>query len=138
MIADAQLAYARSVDPEADIALMNPGGIRAGLTYTASGGEGDGVVTYGEAYTVQPFANTVNLVSLTGAQLITALQQQVSGANEAAPKILQISKGLTYTLDLTKTGAARVVAYFGRARRHGDRPGGRLPRRDELLPRGRR
>ncbi|MFJ8004546.1 bifunctional metallophosphatase/5'-nucleotidase [Streptomyces fagopyri] len=110
MIADAQLAYAKSVDPQADIALMNPGGIRAGLTYTASGSEGDGVVTYGEAYTVQPFANTVNLVNLTGAQLITALQQQVSGANEAAPKILQISKGLTYTLDLTRTGAARVVA----------------------------
>ncbi|MEU3242557.1 MULTISPECIES: bifunctional metallophosphatase/5'-nucleotidase [unclassified Streptomyces] len=110
MIADAQLAYARSVDPEADVALMNPGGIRAGLIYTASGSEGDGVVTYGEAYTVQPFANTVNLVNLTGAQLITALQQQVSGANEASPKILQISKGLTYTLDLTRTGAARVVA----------------------------
>ncbi|MFF2385273.1 bifunctional metallophosphatase/5'-nucleotidase [Streptomyces sp. NPDC058108] len=110
LIADAQLAYARSVDPEADVALMNPGGIRAGLTYTASGSEGDGVVTYGEAYTVQPFANTVNLVNLTGAQLITALQQQVSGANEASPKILQISRGLTYTLDLTRAGAARVVA----------------------------
>ncbi|KAB1982347.1 bifunctional metallophosphatase/5'-nucleotidase [Streptomyces triticiradicis] len=110
LIADAQLAYARSVDPEADLAFMNPGGIRAGLTYAASGGEGDGVVTYGEAYTVQPFANTVNLADLTGAQVITALQQQVSGANEASPKILQISKGLTYTLDLTKTGAARVVA----------------------------
>ncbi|MFF4354666.1 bifunctional metallophosphatase/5'-nucleotidase [Streptomyces sp. NPDC001530] len=110
LIADAQLAYAKSVDPEADLAVMNPGGIRAGLTYTASGSEGDGVVTYGEAYTVQPFSNTVNLVNLTGAQLLTALQQQVSGANEAAPKILQISSGLTYTLDLTKTGAARVVA----------------------------
>lgn len=110
LIADAQLAYATSVDPEADLALMNPGGIRAGLTYAASGAEGDGAVTYGEAYTVQPFANTVNLVSLTGAQVVTALQQQVSGANEASPKILQISKGLTYTLDLTKTGAARVVA----------------------------
>ncbi|MFH8393460.1 bifunctional metallophosphatase/5'-nucleotidase [Streptomyces sp. NPDC018036] len=110
LIADAQLAYAKSVDPEADLAVMNPGGIRAGLTYASSGGEGDGVVTYGEAYTVQPFANTVNLVDLTGAQVITALQQQVSGANEASPKILQISKGLTYTLDLTKTGAARVVA----------------------------
>ncbi|MFI6491479.1 bifunctional metallophosphatase/5'-nucleotidase [Streptomyces sp. NPDC050564] len=110
LIADAQLAYAKSVDPEADLAVMNPGGIRAGLTYTASGSEGDGVVTYGEAYTVQPFSNTVNLVNLTGAQLITALQQQVSGTNEAAPKILQISSGLTYTLDLTKTGAARVVA----------------------------
>ncbi|MEU9284227.1 bifunctional metallophosphatase/5'-nucleotidase [Streptomyces sp. NPDC048275] len=110
MIADAQLAYAKSVDAEADLAVMNPGGIRSGLTYAASGAEGDGVVTYGEAYTVQPFANTVNLVNLTGAQVITALQQQVSGLNEASPKILQISKGLTYTLDLTKTGAARVVA----------------------------
>ncbi|WP_432175748.1 bifunctional metallophosphatase/5'-nucleotidase [Streptomyces sp. Tue6028] len=109
VIADAQLAHAKSLDPEADLALMNPGGIRAGLTYAASGGEGDGVVTYGEAYTVQPFSNTVNLVNLTGAQLITGLQQQVSGANEAAPKILQVSTGLTYTLDLTKTGAARVV-----------------------------
>ncbi|MET7599311.1 bifunctional metallophosphatase/5'-nucleotidase [Streptomyces sp. NPDC005481] len=110
MIADAQLAYAKSVDPEADVALMNPGGIRAGLTYASSAGEGDGVVTYGEAYTVQPFANTVNLVDLKGSQLVTGLQQQVSGANEAAPKVLQISSGLTYTLDLTKTGAARVVA----------------------------
>ncbi|MFJ4834893.1 bifunctional metallophosphatase/5'-nucleotidase [Streptomyces sp. NPDC088747] len=110
LIADAQLAHAKSLDPGADIAVMNPGGIRAGLTYAASGGEGDGVVTFGEAYTVQPFANTVNLVDLTGAQVITALQQQVSGLNEASPKILQISAGLTYTLDLTKTGAARVVA----------------------------
>ncbi|MFD4524955.1 bifunctional metallophosphatase/5'-nucleotidase [Streptomyces sp. NPDC058470] len=109
LIADAQLAHAKSLDPGADIAVMNPGGIRAGLTYPASGSEGDGVVTFGEAYTVQPFANTVNLVDLTGAQVITALQQQVSGLNEAAPKILQISAGLTYTLDLTKSGAARVV-----------------------------
>ncbi|MFD1663293.1 bifunctional metallophosphatase/5'-nucleotidase [Streptomyces caeni] len=109
LIADAQLAYAKSVDPGADLALMNPGGIRAPLTYTASGGEGDGVVTYGEAYTVQPFSNTVNLLDLTGAQLIAALQQQVSGVNEASPKILQVSGGLTYTLDLTKSGAARVV-----------------------------
>ncbi|MER5183645.1 bifunctional metallophosphatase/5'-nucleotidase [Streptomyces sp. NPDC002896] len=109
MIADAQLAYAKSLDPEADLALMNPGGIRAPLTYAATGSEGDGVVTYGEAYTVQPFSNTVNLVDLTGAQVITALQQQVSGSNEASPKILQVSAGLTYTLDLTKAGAARVV-----------------------------
>ncbi|MGW4348082.1 bifunctional metallophosphatase/5'-nucleotidase [Streptomyces sp. NPDC004690] len=110
LIADAQLAHARSLDPKAVLALMNPGGIRSDLVHKASGGEGDGVVTYGEAFTVQPFSNTVNLVDLTGAQLITALQQQVSGPNEASPKILQISAGLTYTLDLTKAGAARVVA----------------------------
>ncbi|TWV40393.1 bifunctional metallophosphatase/5'-nucleotidase [Streptomyces misionensis] len=109
LIADAQLAHAKSLDPKAALALMNPGGIRSDLVHKASGGEGDGVVTYGEAFTVQPFSNTVNLVDLTGAQLITALQQQVSGPNEASPKILQISTGLTYTLDLTKSGAARVV-----------------------------
>ncbi|MGW3189810.1 bifunctional metallophosphatase/5'-nucleotidase [Streptomyces ardesiacus] len=109
LIADAQLAYGKEQDPETDLALMNPGGIRAPLTYAASGAEGDGVVTYAEAFTVQPFANTVNLKDYTGAQLIQVLKEQVSGPNEAAPKVLQISSGLTYTLDLTKSGADRVV-----------------------------
>jgi 2',3'-cyclic-nucleotide 2'-phosphodiesterase (5'-nucleotidase family) len=120
LIADAQFAYGKSLDPETDLALMNPGGVRAGLTYAAKGSEGDGVVTYAEGFTVQPFANTVNLQNFTGAQLIQVLKEQVSGPNAAAPKILQPSSGLTYTLDLTKTGA------------------GHLPRRDQQLPRGRR
>ncbi|MGW0144819.1 bifunctional metallophosphatase/5'-nucleotidase [Streptomyces sp. NPDC003333] len=109
LIADAQLAYGKELDPATDLALMNPGGIRAPLTYAASGAEGDGVVTYAEGFTVQPFSNTVNLQTLTGAQLVQVLKEQVSGSNEAAPKILQISAGLTYTLDLTKSGADRVV-----------------------------
>ncbi|MFD3650284.1 bifunctional metallophosphatase/5'-nucleotidase [Streptomyces cyaneofuscatus] len=110
VIADAQLEGLAPADKGgAEVAFMNPGGIRADLVHKASGSEGDGVVTYGEAFTVQPFTNMMNVVDLTGAQLVTALQQQVSGPNEASPKILQVSKGLTYTLDLTKTGAARVV-----------------------------
>ncbi|MGW2233232.1 bifunctional metallophosphatase/5'-nucleotidase [Streptomyces sp. NPDC001759] len=109
LIADAQLAYGRKLDPETDVALMNPGGVRAGLTYAAKGAEGDGVVTYAEGFTVQPFSNTVNLQDFTGAQLIQVLKEQVSGTNTAAPKILQPSANLTYTLDLTKTGADRVV-----------------------------
>ncbi|MEV7390927.1 bifunctional metallophosphatase/5'-nucleotidase [Streptomyces sp. NPDC091215] len=109
LIADAQFAYGRELDPETDLALMNPGGVRAGLTYAAKGAEGDGVVTYAEGFTVQPFANTVNLQDFTGAQLIQVLKEQVSGSNAAAPKILQPSKNLTYTLDLTKSGADRVV-----------------------------
>ncbi|MEV1020545.1 bifunctional metallophosphatase/5'-nucleotidase [Streptomyces sp. NPDC050264] len=109
LIADAQLAHAKSLDPKAALALMNPGGVRSDLVFKASGSEGDGVVTYGEAFTVQPFSNTVNLADLTGAQVVQALQQQVSGSNEASPKILQPSAGLTYTLDMTKTGAARVL-----------------------------
>lgn len=109
LIADAQLAYGKELDPETDLALMNPGGIRAPLTYAAKGAEGDGVVTYAEGFTVQPFSNTLNLQDLTGAQLIQVLKEQVSGTNAASPKILQISSGLTYTLDLTKAGADRVV-----------------------------
>ncbi|ATW49291.1 bifunctional metallophosphatase/5'-nucleotidase [Streptomyces peucetius subsp. caesius ATCC 27952] len=110
LIADAQLAGLAPADKGgAQLALMNPGGIRSDLVFKASGSEGDGVVTYGEAFTVQPFTNMMNVVDLTGAQLITALQQQVSGPNEASPKILQVSRGFTYTLDLTKTGPDRIV-----------------------------
>ncbi|HEV3364124.1 MAG TPA: bifunctional metallophosphatase/5'-nucleotidase, partial [Acidimicrobiia bacterium] len=109
LIADAQLAYGKELDPETDLALMNPGGVRAGLTYAAKGSEGDGVVTYAEGFTVQPFSNTVNLQDFTGAQLIQVLKEQVTGPNTAAPKVLQVSSGLTYTLDLTKSGADRVV-----------------------------
>ncbi|MFG2627866.1 bifunctional metallophosphatase/5'-nucleotidase [Streptomyces sp. NPDC048473] len=110
LIADAQLEGLAPADKGgAVVAFMNPGGIRADLVYKTTGSEGDGVVTYGESFTVQPFTNMMNVVDLTGAQLVTALQQQVSGSNEASPKILQVSKGLTYTLDMTKTGAGRVV-----------------------------
>ncbi|MDC0770189.1 bifunctional metallophosphatase/5'-nucleotidase [Streptomyces sp. HD] len=109
LIADAQLAHGKELDPETDLALMNPGGIRAPLTYAAKGAEGDGVVTYAEGFTVQPFSNTVNLQDFTGAQLIQVLKEQVSGTNAASPKVLQVSSGLTYTLDLTKSGADRVL-----------------------------
>ncbi|MEU2392387.1 5'-nucleotidase [Streptomyces sp. NPDC007369] len=111
LIADAQLEATAPADKGgAQLALMNPGGIRSDLAYKASGEEGDGVVTYGESYTVQPFNNMLNVVDLTGAQLITALQQQVSGpVNGVNPKILQVSKGFTYTLDMTKSGADRIV-----------------------------
>lgn len=111
LIADAQAEGLAPADQGgAQVAFMNPGGIRADLVYANGAGEGDGVVTYGESFTVQPFTNMMNVVDLSGANLIAALQQQVSGLNEASPKILQVSKGLTYTLDLTKSGAARVSA----------------------------
>ncbi|MGW7519366.1 bifunctional metallophosphatase/5'-nucleotidase [Streptomyces sp. NPDC054796] len=110
LIADAQLAHGRTHDESTDLALMNPGGIRADLVHAASGGEGDGVVTYGEGFAVQPFSNTVNLTSLTGEQVLQVLREQVSGANAASPKILQVSEGLAYTLDMTASGADRVVA----------------------------
>ncbi|WTG93726.1 bifunctional metallophosphatase/5'-nucleotidase [Kitasatospora sp. NBC_01560] len=111
VIADAQLEGLAPADKGgAQIAFMNPGGIRSDLVYKASGAEGDGVVTYGEAFTVQPFTNMMQVKTLTGAQLVQLLQQQVGGVNAAAPKVLQSSKGLTYTLDMRKAGADRLLA----------------------------
>ena len=52
------------------MALMNPGGVRADLTYAQiSGGEQPGQVTYGEAFIVQPFGNLLVTMDMTGAQL---------------------------------------------------------------------
>jgi len=99
VIADAQL-YATQ-DPgfgEAVVAFMNPGGIRADLTYAGSAaGEGDGNVTYGEMFTVQPFGNSLVTMTLTGAQIDTLLEQQFSGCGtQNANRILQVSASLQY------------------------------------------
>ena len=47
----------------------------------ASGAEGDGKVTYEEAFTVQPFGNSMVTMTLTGAQIETMLEQQFCGIN---------------------------------------------------------
>ncbi len=99
LIADGQLAASRT-GGNAQIALMNPGGVRASLAFAGSpANEGDGVVTYGEAFTVQPFNNLMQVVTLTGAQLKTLLEQQFTGGpnNQAFTKILQPSANFTYT-----------------------------------------
>jgi 5'-nucleotidase len=99
LIADAQLADTDDADRgDADIALMNPGGVRADLVFAESPkGEGDGVVTYGEAFAVQPFNNIVTTNSFTGAQLLDVLKDQWCGPAAEAQVILLPSSTLTYT-----------------------------------------
>jgi 5'-nucleotidase len=97
-IADSQLAATAGND--AVIALMNPGGVRADLIFPSSpNGEGAGVVTYGEAFTVQPFGNILQTVTLTGANIEAALEQQWTAGADGSVKqtILQPSAGLSYT-----------------------------------------
>lgn len=99
VIADAQL-YATS-DPAnggAVIAFMNPGGIRADLNYASSpAGEGDGNVTYGESFTVQPFGNNLMTITMTGAQIKAVLEQQFNNPAAGQNRILQVSNGFTYS-----------------------------------------
>ena len=105
LVADAQL-WSTS-QSGAQIAFMNAGGLRSDLTYPASGTEGDGVVTYGEAFTFQPFDNTLQTFPMTGAQIVSVLQQQCQPAGSSRPfQHLGVSAGFTYTLARTIVGSA--------------------------------
>jgi 5'-nucleotidase len=95
---------------------MNPGGIRADLTFARTVGPDpanpleatDGIVRYEEAFTVQPFNNYLVSMDLTGADIWSLLGQQWTGSNAGGgTKFLQVSNGLHYTV--TGAGTARVV-----------------------------
>ena len=96
----------------ADIALMNPGGIRANLTYASSNAsDPNGNVTYREAATVQPFANTLVTLTLTGVQLKGVLEEQWQPAGSARPFLkLGVSEGLVYTYDPAAAQGSRVTS----------------------------
>jgi 5'-nucleotidase len=117
LIADAQLADTDDADRgDADIALMNPGGVRADLTFASSSkGEGDGVVTYGEAFTVQPFNNIVTTNTFTGAQLLDVLKDQWCGPVAEAQVVLLPSSTLTYTYNRTVATAISDTPCAGAA-----------------------
>jgi 5'-nucleotidase len=86
VIADAQLWA--TTPPElggAEMAFMNAGGIRADLPA--------GEITYGQAFTVQPFGNSLVTMTLTGAQIDELLETQFQGGIG----ILQVSDGFAYT-----------------------------------------
>ncbi|HSD37442.1 MAG TPA: bifunctional metallophosphatase/5'-nucleotidase [Rhodocyclaceae bacterium] len=106
LIADAQLDATRAPAPgAAQIALMNRGGVRSpGFVFNqSSGGEVAGDVTYGEAFTVQPFGNILQTLTLTAQQLKDVLEQQFAGCQlpgepmQTTDRIMQISKGLRYS-----------------------------------------
>jgi len=102
VVADAQLAATRAAaDGGAQIALMNPGGLRANLTAGS-----DGSVRYEDLFAVQPFYNNLVTLTLTGAQIVQLLEQQ--WFNQPRPRILQVSKGFTYAWDNAKPAGQRL------------------------------
>jgi 5'-nucleotidase len=111
LIADAQLAATAPADfGAAEVAFMNPGGVRdPGFVFDDPPGTG-GAVTYGEAFTVQPFGNSLVTMTLTGTQILELLKQQWCGG--PGPRILLPSEGFTYTWDESDdpcVGDGRVV-----------------------------
>ncbi|HXD27255.1 MAG TPA: bifunctional UDP-sugar hydrolase/5'-nucleotidase [Arthrobacter sp.] len=96
LVADMQLWATSNEDfggQPAQIALMNPGGLRADLLYGT-----DGTVTYKDVASVQPFGNTLWTEDLTGAQLKAVLEEQWQPEGSSRPKLhLGVSAGLSYT-----------------------------------------
>lgn len=102
------LAEAHRLAMAADFGITNQGGMRADLPATCSGSPC--VITWGDCFTAQPFANQVMRVSLTGQQLRDALEQQFAGWNgQTQTRMLQIS-GFRYTWDSSAPLGGRVVS----------------------------
>lgn len=110
-VADAQLAGAQAV-PELGspvVAFMNPGGLRTDLPFAGGpAGEGDGNVTYRELFDVQPFSNTVNAITLTGAGIDAVLEQQFPSAARSSTLLLSTSTGFAYEYDPARAEGDRV------------------------------
>ena len=112
VIADAQLASTSPGDfGGAVVAFMNPGGIRADLTYNNQvAGEALGQITYSEMFTVQPFNNVMNVKTMSGASIYRLLEQQFGNPGPGQIRLLQVSKGFTYSYDFTRPVGSRVTA----------------------------
>lgn len=103
LVADAQLAAGSTRG--AQLALTNPGGMREDLDFGTAG-----QVTYRQAYGVQPFGNSLEVLSVTGAVLKDALEQQfqIDLDGTATERILSPSAGFTYAMDRRAAPGSRI------------------------------
>ncbi|KJL41782.1 choice-of-anchor I family protein [Microbacterium trichothecenolyticum] len=110
-VADVYL-WATSTNPgyggqDAQIAFMNPGGLRNDLLF----GDDNGAMSYREVANVQPFGNTLVTLDLTGAQIKEILEQQWQPDGASRPKLaLGVSKGFTFEYDPAAARGAHVVS----------------------------
>jgi 5'-nucleotidase len=104
LVAQAQLeALQNPTFGDPVIAFMNPGGLRTDIAA--------GDVTYSELFNVQPFGNTVNAVTLTGADVKQVLEEQFQKDQARASQlILGTSEGFSYAYDLARAYGDRVDA----------------------------
>ncbi|RYZ27439.1 MAG: bifunctional metallophosphatase/5'-nucleotidase [Propionibacteriaceae bacterium] len=106
----AEMYRSSTASPErgsAQIGVQNPGGVREDLDA--------GDVTFGEAASVLPFANSLFTVDLTGAQFKTLLEQQwqrdaTGNVPSRAYLQLGLSKNVTYTYDASLAEGSRITS----------------------------
>jgi 5'-nucleotidase len=115
LIADAQLAATQPASlGGAVMAFMNAGGVRSPgfvVPTTTPATPYPYNLTYGDAFTVQPFGNSLVTMTLTAQQLKDVLEQQFANCNGqgTANRIMQISNGLKYTWNAAGTCGTRIL-----------------------------
>ncbi|UQN15141.1 5'-nucleotidase C-terminal domain-containing protein [Gulosibacter sp. ACHW.36C] len=102
VVADSMMLWAQSVGTEAldaDLSIMNPGGMRADIA-------GDGTLTYKDGQVVLPFVNNLSVVSITGAELKNVLEEQWQlQADGTVPSRPYLQLGLSSNVDYSYTGS---------------------------------
>lgn len=105
LVADSQWLATRSLARGgAEFALMNPGGVRTDLPCR---GTPPCPVTYGEIFSMQPFGNSLVVLTLSGAQLTQMLEDQ-QRPGRPAPTFLIPSSSLSYRWDPKAPHGRRV------------------------------
>lgn len=111
LIADAQLQATQPASVGgAVIAFMNAGGVRNPGFVAPTGGTYPYNLTYGNAFTVQPFGNSLVTMTLTADQIKTVLEQQFANClgQGTANRIMQISNGFSYSWSASGTCGTRI------------------------------
>jgi 5'-nucleotidase len=105
LIADSQWLASRAPDRGgAEFALMNPGGVRADLLCR---GVPPCPVSYGDIFTMQPFGNSLVVMTLSGADLKQMLEDQQRPGRDR-PHFLIPSSSLSYAWDAKAPYGQRV------------------------------
>ncbi len=97
VVTDAALDFGKAYG--AEVALINGGGIRAGLPR--------GKVTRGDVMTILPFGGTFPVLEVAGECLLAALEHGVSGDKGRGPGLLQVA-GMSYVIDASQPVGSRV------------------------------
>ena len=114
LVADSQLAATQAASfGGAVVAFMNGDGVRSpGFAFASSTvGEGNGNITYAEAFTVQPFGNSLVTLTLTTQDIKDFLEEQFAGClgqSLVATRFALPSAGFKYTWDGAKACGARI------------------------------
>lgn len=109
LVADSMVEAGRAAGARVDVAMTNPGGIRADFVRPKEGSQsGPITVTYAEAFSTLPFGNITIVKTITGEELLRVLEQQFDNPVPGQRKILQVSSGLSYAYDPSRPLGQRV------------------------------